>query len=332
MQFESDALRVTLTEEGGHIAEIFDKAAGVSPLWLPPWPSIEPSSYAAEAHPEYGLDSESKLLSGIMGHNLCLDFFGPPSEAEAQSGLTVHGEGSTALYNFRSAGNEVEATASLRAAQLSFTRQLRLEGRRLVVRETVENLSAYDRPIAWQQHVTLGPPFLVKGETQLRAPVAKAALQNTEQEFEWPLKPDGDGKRDLRLYTAAPSSGGYTAQLLHRANERSWFCVFAPHCQLVLAYVWQTGQFPWLGMWEENYSRQQPPWNGETSTLGLEFGTAPFPETRRQMIDRGSFFETPSYQWIEARAKITADYYAALLPVKAIPETLEELEALLSNY
>src|SRR6188472_2534946 len=57
---ENDELRVTVLEEGGHIAEILDKAAGVNPLWTPPWPSIEPSTWDAALHPEYGNDAESK--------------------------------------------------------------------------------------------------------------------------------------------------------------------------------------------------------------------------------------------------------------------------------
>ena len=34
-----DDLRVTVLEEGGHIAEILDKRSGINPLWTPPWPS-----------------------------------------------------------------------------------------------------------------------------------------------------------------------------------------------------------------------------------------------------------------------------------------------------
>ena len=43
---ENDELRVTVTVEGGHIAEILEKSTGVNPLWTPPWPSIEPSEYS----------------------------------------------------------------------------------------------------------------------------------------------------------------------------------------------------------------------------------------------------------------------------------------------
>src|SRR5262249_31439001 len=98
VRIENSALRLTVTMEGGHIAEIFDKASGVNPLWVPPWTSIEPSTYDAARHPEYGANSESRLLSGIMGHNLCLDLFGPPSAEEAAAGLSVHGEASVAPY------------------------------------------------------------------------------------------------------------------------------------------------------------------------------------------------------------------------------------------
>ena len=80
---ENAHLRVTVLEEGGHIAEIFDKASGVNPLWTPPWPTIEPSEYGPAYVDAYGSGSDARLLAGIMGHNLCLDIFGPPTDEEA---------------------------------------------------------------------------------------------------------------------------------------------------------------------------------------------------------------------------------------------------------
>src|SRR5512139_1592615 len=99
VSLESPECRVTLTLEGGHIAEFTDKATSINPLWDPPWPTIEPSAYDPVRHPEYGHDAESKLLAGILGHNLCLDVFGGPSEAEAAAGLTVNGEASVGRYH-----------------------------------------------------------------------------------------------------------------------------------------------------------------------------------------------------------------------------------------
>ena len=95
---ENNDLRVTVLKEGGHVAEILDKPSGVNPLWTPPWPSIEPSTYDPHKHPEYGAGTDARLLAGIMGHNLCLDVFGGPSDAESAAGITPHGEGSVVPY------------------------------------------------------------------------------------------------------------------------------------------------------------------------------------------------------------------------------------------
>ena len=64
---ENRDLRVTVLEEGGHVAEIRDKARGVNPLWTPPWPSIEPSAYDPARDTVYGSTGEAKLLAGIEG-------------------------------------------------------------------------------------------------------------------------------------------------------------------------------------------------------------------------------------------------------------------------
>src|SRR5947207_13239897 len=115
---ENADLRVTVLAGGGHIAEILDKRSGVNPLWIPPWPSIEPSSYDPARHPEYGGDAESRLLAGIMGHNLCLDSFGAPSVAEAAAGANVHGEGPVVDHEIASSAAELDTRADLPMAGL----------------------------------------------------------------------------------------------------------------------------------------------------------------------------------------------------------------------
>lgn len=325
-------LRVTVLVEGGHIAEMRDKQTGVNPLWTPPWPSIEPSTYSLEKHPEYGCDAESKLLAGIMGHNLCLDIFGGVSAEEAAAGLTVHGEASVAPYSIEEAGDGLVARADLPQAQLRVERRLRLEGRVLEITETVENLSATDRPVGWTQHVTLGPPFLEKGSTQFRAPATRSKVIESDfsqgkgymkigAEFDWPWVPHKDGGAvDLRVFTDTPVSGGFTTHLMDPQREQAFFIAFSPRTQVAFGYVWKQADFPWLGIWEENYSRLNPPWNGQTLTRGMEFGVSPMPETRRQMIARGSLFGVPGYRWIPARTPVRAEYCAFLTSAPSIPE------------
>lgn len=296
---KNERVRVTVLYEGGHIAEIADKETGVNPLWTPPWDSIEPSTYDRHRHPEYGADSESRLLSGIMGHNLCMDIFGPPSEAEAAAGLTVHGEASVAVYEIEAAQTVLTQRARLPQAQLRFERRITLAGGTLQVVEVVENESATDRPIAWTEHVTLGPPFLEKGATEFRAPVAKTEILT-------------EGMGDLELYTTAPVSGGFATHLLDPARDAAFFVAWSPRSGVALGYIWQRSDFPWLGVWEENYSRTIAPWNGRALTRGMEFGASPMPETRQQMIERGSVFGVPGFRWIPARERVEVRYAAAI--------------------
>ena len=88
---------LTTLTGGGHIAEFRlqnpDGSLGVSPLWVPPWKTIEPRQYRERIHKgTCGTLTEGKLLSGIVGHNICLDYFGSPSVEEARLGMSQHGE------------------------------------------------------------------------------------------------------------------------------------------------------------------------------------------------------------------------------------------------
>jgi hypothetical protein len=331
---ENDKLRVTVLEEGGHIAEITDKAAGVNPLWTPAWPSIEPSAYDPRRHPEYGGGADAPLLAGIMGHNVCLDIFGGPSPDEARAGLPVHGETSTAVFEIDRQDQSLTMRTELLQAQLGFERRIDLLGRGVRISERIQNLSATDRPIGWTQHVTLGPPFLEKGRTQLgvsarRSKVFEATFGPADDlvpgaEFEWPHAPrTGGGVRDLRTYTDAAVSSAYTAHQMDPLHEHAHFVAFSPAARLVFGYVWRRADFPWMGIWEENHSRPAAPWNSTALTCGMEFGVSPFPETRREMVERGRLFGLPTFRWIPARQSIEVEYWALLRPADTIPDRLD---------
>src|SRR4029079_224837 len=145
---ENSDLQLTVLEGGGHIAEVRHKSSGVNPLWTPPWPSIEPVNYQASNDTTYGAGVESQLLAGIMGHNLCLDIFGGPSAEEFAAGLQPHGEASIVAYDINASGSELTAKATLVEAKLRVERRLRLDGSVIHVLESVENLTATDRPVA----------------------------------------------------------------------------------------------------------------------------------------------------------------------------------------
>jgi hypothetical protein len=329
VSIENSDLHLTVLPGGGHIAGIVDKSTGVNPLWTPPWTSVEPTGAG-----------EARLLSGIMGHNLCLDIFGGPSREEEAAGVTPHGEGSVIAFDVRAAGHKLTATADMPLAQIRFERHIELRGSVILIRESAESLAAFDRPIGWTQHVTLGPPFLEKGKTQFRSSATKSKVFESEfgtddylkagAEFEWPLAPGKDGTyKDLRVMNLAAVSSAYTAHLMDKMNPHAFFTAWSPTTKVSFGYVWKRSDFPWLGIWEENHSRQSAPWNGKTLTRGMEFGASPFPESRRESVDRGHLFGTPTYRWLPARAKVEVEYRAIL---QRTEEPLESLAFRQDNF
>ena len=225
-----------------------------------------------------------------MGHNLCLDIFGGPSDAEAAAGLPVHGEASLVRYELEQSGQTLVQRALLPLTNLRVERRIHLADRIVRVEESVENLSGVDRPVGWTEHVTLGPPFLQKGVTEFRASASRSKV------FERPFGSADylvPGRR-VRLARRAVARGAERQTSDARARRRprvlirltSWTrCVtprfswrFRPEARLAFGYVWRREDFPWMGIWEENASR--PSRRGTAPPLPGGWSSAPLPFPR----------------------------------------------------
>ena len=107
------------------------------------------------------------------------------------------------------------------------------------------------------------------------------------------------------------------------SREHAFFAAYAPAARLVFGYVWKRADFPWMGIWEENASRTHSPWNGRALTRGMEFGVSPFPESRRRMVARGTWLDTPAFRWLPARGVISVEYCAIASVADTVPESLD---------
>src|SRR5579862_1780930 len=247
VQIETNLIRVTVTAEGGHIAEMLNKHAGINPLWIPPWPSLEPSQWSAESFDEYGTASEAPVVGSIMGHSLCLDQFGSPSADEERSGIRIHGEAGLLPWEFTATRDGVMTRCVIPNSHLACERVFSLHGRKMGVLETVENLDPYDRPIAWTQHVSLGPPFLERGKTQFYANTAMGCqfVDYAERTVEpvWSETPTG-----LReVLNKDLSASGFRSFLMSKDDADSCFIAWSPALETVIAYSWKRIDFPWMG-------------------------------------------------------------------------------------
>ena len=330
---------------GGHIAEIrFADGSGLptlNPLWTPNWKSIEPFQYSARSHAKlYGPLTEGKLLSGIAGHNICLDYFGPPSEEEAAQGLSTHGEAPSLKWrksSERLRAGQLSLTLSVRLpeAGLQFSREIGMRAGESVVylKEAVTNERKLDHFFHWTQHVTLGPPFVApedghvfmsatKGITSTDA-YAEKALLGFGKEFQWPLAPGrSGGEVDLSYCLTRTGSGIVASLLLDPARDVQFVGALNTRHRLLYAYCFHRADYPWVTIWEENCARASPPWNGRAQTRGLEFGSAPLPATRREAFARGPIFGMPTFSTVPARGRLTIPYVAFLAQ---LPEGFREV-------
>lgn len=100
------------------------------------------------------------------------------------------------------------------------TREIRLVPSSTILRiqERVDNRSATDRPIAWTQHATIGPPFLKRGVTEFRIPDVKAMSLEGEEV----------GPEQASTFTTAERSGGFVTHLIDASREHGFFLAFSP--------------------------------------------------------------------------------------------------------
>jgi hypothetical protein len=324
---------VSLLEGGGHICELNLKGCdGVNPLWRPPWKTIDPQRYDAAKHSRtYGPLLDGRLLAGIAGHNLCFDYFGPPSKEELAAGHSTHGEAPSVKWKFNNASGAstttLRASALLPEAQIRLVRQMSLEVRDPVVycEESALNLSTFDRPISWNEHVTFGPPFVEPDVTvfDMCATRAKTCppsystrpLVKTDATFTWPNAPLKRGGR-LNLRTVPNINfEHYTAQLIDPKRKLGFISACNPRAGLLVIYVFRRMDFPWVGSWMERFHQAHAPWSGQTFCRGMEFSTTAFSIPRRETVEQNRLFGELVYRWLTAKSEVKVRYMILLFQV-----------------
>ncbi len=332
-------VRLKILMGGGHVAEFRlnsqSGGAGVNPLWVPPWRTIEPYRYRGQIHSkEYGTSVEGKCLSGIAGHSLCLDYFGLPSQEEVKQGLSLHGEAPSAKWTKKGlsiSGKRVRLSVAveLPLAGLNFGRAIEIRKGETVAyfHEVVENARRMDHFFNWAQHVTLGPPFLSQKDAIITLSGSKAksfchgydegkALLASARIFRWPLAPLMQGGLvDLSHPFPTDGLGFVVAVLMDRNREFGFIAATNYKLGLVVAYCFKRRDFPWVTVWEENRAISAPPWKNRTRARGLEFSTTPFPTTRHEAFNLGECFGESTLTHVPALACKTVRYAGFLAHV-----------------
>ncbi len=256
--------------------------------------------------------------NGGLGHFICVDGFGPASPEESRAGMPMHGEAHTLEWSTRSVGREsgvtkLVQTVHLPSAQHRMTRTVAIaDGENVVaVDSRLENLLAFDRPVSWAEHATIGSPFLEPGVTVVDISENRALTRPDQkslqslgnrlaagEEFPWPMAPlKAGGTVDLRAAPAKPNSIDHTGHLMASDRRLAFVTALHPEKRLLLGYVFRRAEFPWLQTWEF-YPEQG------LRARGLEFGTQAFDLPRRDVITQNRLFGELLYRWLPARSAI----------------------------
>jgi hypothetical protein len=288
---------------------------------------------------------EGKLLSGIVGHNVCLDYFGSPSPEEAKLGLSQHGEAPSSKWRIAdqrisASGASIRLGVHLPAAGLGFSREIRLRRGESVIyfQETVVNERKADHFFHWVQHVTLGPPFITAESSRIVLPGTRGltfphgydegkALLAARRTYRWPMAPRvTKGFADLTRPFSFPGLGFVVGVLVDPRRDMGFVAAFNQKEHLVFGYCFWRRDFPWVAVWEENLAIEAIPWNRRTQALGLEFGTTPLPVTRRENFLEGApLFGIPTITFAPALSKKRVRYVSFLASVPPEFEGLRDI-------
>ena len=311
VRLASGLVELVVLTGGGSIASI--TVAGDPQPLNPLWDSLRGDRERGRA----------ERSSGALGHFVCVDGFGPVSQEEQAAGMLGHGEAHRLEWSTEFTGLEGGAAVLRQQVTLPRVREvLRREIRlpqdesMVYVKARLESLLDFDRPVNWAEHATIGSPFLERGVTVVDISPARAITRPREgssrnglahrlvsgAEFEWPMAPlRSGGTVDLRAAPLDSHSLDHTGHRLDPESEWAFVTALHPGRRLLLGYVFQPREFPWLQTWE-HYPREG------LMARGLEFGTQAFDLPRREVITQGRLFGTLLYRWLPARSSIEAGY------------------------
>ena len=327
VRLSNDKIELAVLPEGGAMVELGLAGVqnGVNPLW-------NPIRLAREA----GLNRPASLS---RGHFVCVDGFGPTSAEERAAGLPMHGEAQALTWNldaFKKEGGTTSATFSvtLPLAQEVLTRSYRVvDGENVVwVDSEIRSLLAFDRPVFWGEHATVGAPFLEPGAVVVDMPVEKAKTKAYQPQaagaaqtrrlpsfvdFKWPMAPMLDGKLfDLRSAPMTPGELEHTTSLLDTSRRLVYVTALNTAKKLIVGWVFRREEYPWVQTW-----LSYPAVN--RMVRGMEFATQPFDLPRADVLKDGPLFGVPVFRILPAKSKIASTF---LMFYSAVPDGFSRVD------
>lgn len=307
---EGKAAQLTVDLGGGSIADFHLSDQPLNPLSWDSWSfSPKPDS------------TPSPDSTRSMGHFLCLDRWGPASDAEIKNGMGWHGEATRVTWKAPDKAKKkdgrihTEMTAELPMGGLSVKRSIALaESQALfVVTEQVTNQNKLGRLYNIVQHPTIGPPFLDE-QTLVDANGRKGFMQGSpmpnpeEPAVFWPQALNRDGEMVNIRHLSDDADPAVVSYVID--EEYGWVTASSPTTGLLIGYIWKTCEYPWFDAWRHAA-------NGKPFARGLEFGTSGLHQPFPILIKKGKIFGRSIYEYLDAGETASKSYACFLFKIPA---------------
>ncbi len=224
----------------------------------------------------------SKWNHGCEGFFLCFDRIGPSSPEDKAKGIPPHGEAHAQPWKIlKQTPTTLRLQCDLPIANMTVIREYYLYPKTAICRITdrFKNNNTFEKPYNILLHPSIGSPFLDRNllidsnatEGFIRE---KNATNPSEKTITW-------STTDVRHMS------GVANFRTSPGTTQGWVSIANPQKGLLIGYLWETADYPWIRLWRE--------WENENPTaLGVEFGTSPLGIPLEQIKQVGNILDLPT--------------------------------------
>lgn len=262
LTMENQWLRVSVDiDRGAHIFEISDRKTGINVLYQDPkGPARHDVGGWYELFPNAGRGCVFGEID-IPGHGDVRDLpWSYEIVQQTASCIQLRLQSASKVLPFK-----IEKTLTLLADQPN-----------LFVREQITNTGAESSPYLWGHHVTFGEPF-IDHNCRIDLPQSRVYKRPDYGNDDSQLAAEASGtlqampgnKEQLVDLTYFPEAKG-NEMLFIDSLSGHWYNLYNEKLGIGCALAWDSSAFPYLWLWQENYSSLQEPFNGKTRAIALE--------------------------------------------------------------
>ena len=311
-EMESKPESTHLHLENMHAGVVIDQYGGAYINFYLKNDSINPFTWSLKSEQ---MPENNKGGAPFQGHFLCLGRWGAPTPGEMEMGVPHNGEATNSMWTVEDISSKrlvmaYESTID----DMDIVREVGLIGNEALfkVTERVRNTNTVGRLNNIVQHVTIGPPFLSQS-TLVYTNAGPGFFQDHSYpnphrwEYEWPNAKDSLGNE----YNLQHSDIDHNYVSTHLIEDSvGWIAAWNPERMLLLGYVWQKKDYPWVNVW--NHMN-----DGKPVAKGLEFGTTGIGRPYQDLLAVDTRFHGyNSFEFLDAGEEVEKSFYGFLIKIE----------------